>query len=505
MDMQATSIGLADIPENTLHKLMLGEDPIVLVRRGMTVRAYAGKCPHAGAPLEQGALCGDRLVCPWHKAVFALDGGALLEPPALEALRRYQVTVTDGVAEITGATLPPLLAAPVTRAPGTIAIVGAGAAAAAAVAHFRARGISSRIVVIGREDKPPYDRTALSKMVIAGEMEPASIDCLPADVFTGAVELIAGEVVRLDVATHRILLADGTEISYDRALVATGGVPRVPDIPGVRLGGVHVLRSSADAASLVADIEDAHEAVLLGASFISLEVASGLRSRGIGVTVVSNGAIPLAHQFGEAIGARLKRLHEEHGVVFRTGEVERFEGHGRVTAVTLADGAQLACDLVLLGTGVAPAAGFVAGASLADGALEVDAHLRAARDLYAAGDIARFPYKGDATRIEHWRLAQQHGWLAARNILGDDAAFDGVPFVWTAQHGKRIDYLGHAAEWDEIVIDGDLDALEFLGFVVKDGQVTAVIACARETEMAHLAEAMRRNLTLVEARDAARR
>ncbi len=500
MDQTTLRIALADVSEDTLHKAMLGDDPIVLVRRGDTVRAYAGTCPHAGAPLEQGALCGERLVCPWHKAVFALKDGALLEPPALAPLTRYEVTITDGVAEITGATLPAPAAGPPTAAPDTIAIIGAGAAAAAAIAHLTTREVASRIVVIGREPKPPYDRTALSKMVIAGEMDPASVNCLPADAFSGAVERIVGEVVRLDAAAHRIHLADGTAIPYDRALVATGGVARRPDFPGIDLAGVHVLRSSEDAASLVTDIEDAREAVLLGASFISLEVASGLRSRGIGVTVVSDGAIPFARQFGEQIGARLKRLHEEKGVMFHTGQVKRFEGDQRVSAVAFDDGTQLACDLVLLGTGVAPAAGFVEGARVEHGALDVDAHLLAAPDLYAAGDIARFPYKGQPTRIEHWRLAQQHGWLAARNILGDDVAFDGVPFFWTAQHGVRIDYLGHAAGWDEIVIDGDLDALDFLAFAVKDGHVAAVIACARDTAMAKLAEAMRHDLTLAEAK-----
>ena len=503
MDQSPIRIELAHIPENTLHKIMLGDTPLVLVRRGDMVRAYAGTCPHAGAPLEQGALCGDRLVCPWHKAVFALHDGALLEPPALAPLTRYEVNIAAATAEITGTTLPAPAPAPATHALATIAVIGAGAAAAAAIAHFRTRDITSRIVVIGPEPKPPYDRTALSKMVIAGEMPPASVDCLPDEAFIDTVERIVDEVVRLDAPGHRIHLVSGTVIPYDRALVATGAVPRVPDIPGAPLPGVHVLRSSADAASLVADIDGARTAVLLGASFISLEVASGLRSRDIAVTVVSNGAIPFAHQFGPEIGARLKRLHEEKGVVFRTGDVERFEGDTRVSAVALRDGSRLACDLVLLGTGVAPNAGFVAGASLEHGALTVDAHLLAAADLYAAGDIARFPYRGELTRIEHWRLAQQQGWLAARNILGDAAAFDGVPFFWTAQDGVRIDYLGHATAWDEIVIDGNLDELDFLAFVVKDAYVVAVVACARDTAMARLAEAMRRDLTLAEARDAA--
>ena len=496
-------IKLADIPERTPHKAMLGDDPVILVRQGLLVRAYSGTCPHAGAPLEQGAICGERLVCPWHKAVFALRDGAVLEPPALAPLTRYEVRMVNGMVEVAGKTMPAPVTPPTTDAPDRIAVIGAGAAAAAAVALLRARETRARITVVGPESKPPYDRTVLSKMVIAGEMGPDAIDLLPDDAWTGNVEHVVGEVVRLDAAGHRIELADGTAIAFDRALVATGGVPRRPDLPGVELAGVHVLRTSADAAVLLADLKGAREVVLLGASFISLEVATGLRQRGIGATIVSGGATPLAHVFGDEIGTRIRQLHEEHGVVFRTGRIARFTGDGRVAAAVLEDGTTLPCNAVLLGTGVAPATGFVDGLKLEDGAVVVDRQLHAAHGVFAAGDIARFPYRDKPTRVEHWRLAQQHGWLAARNMLGDAADFDAVPFFWTAQHGHRIDVLGHAPEWDDIVVDGDLGSLDFIAYVMRDDTVAAAVSCKRDTAMARLTEAMRVELTLEGARAAA--
>ncbi len=493
--MSTFRIALAAIPEDRPHRIEVGETPILLIRHGAEVSALAAACPHAGAPLEKGAVCEGRLICPWHKAAFAVRDGALLEPPALAALTRYTVRIEDGFAIIDGREAEP---AP-THATfdGTIAIVGAGAAASGALALLQARGHAGRVIVIGQEAAAPYDRTVLSKMVIGGKM-PAAPKALFEAGLEPNVELVVGEVVGLDAGGRTITLRDGRTIGYERALAASGGAPKWPGLPGEHLTGVHVLRSVADAASLVDSIGTARRAVILGAGFIGLEVASGLRERGVGVTVIASGT-PLARVFGERIGGRLRALAEDKGVVFSDGKVVRFEGGERVERVVLEDGTVLACDLAVLGTGVAPNVGFIEGVTLDDGVV-VGPSLLAAPDLYAAGDIARFAYRGEQVRIEHWRLAQQHGWLAARNMLGEDAIFEGVPFFWTAQHGKRIDYLGHAESWDDEVIDGDLASLDFVAFLVRGGVVAAAIGCGRDTQMARLSDAMRRDLTVAEAR-----
>ncbi len=496
--MSTFRIALASIPEDRPHRIEVGETPILLIRYGAEISALAAKCPHAGAPLEKGAVCEGRLICPWHKAAFAVRDGALLEPPALAALTRYTVRIEDGFAIIDGQEEGPT-ATTQAAFDGTIAIVGAGAAASGALALLQARGHAGRVIVIGQEAAAPYDRTILSKMVIGGTM-PAEPKPLFEAGLAPNVEHVVGEVVGLDAGGRTITLRDGRTIGYDRALAASGGAPKWPGLPGEHLAGVHVLRSVADAASLVDGIGMARRAVILGAGFIGLEVASGLRERGVGVTVVAS-ATPLARVFGARIGGRLQALAEEKGVVFSNGKVARFEGGERVERVVLEDGTVLACDLAVLGTGVAPNVGFIEGVTLDDGVV-VGPSLRAAPDLYAAGDIARFDYRGARVRIEHWRLAQQHGWLAARNLLGEDAVFEGVPFFWTAQHGKRIDYLGHAENWDEEVIDGDLEALDFVAFLVRGGVVAAAIGCGRDTQMARLSDAMRRDLTVADARDA---
>ncbi len=489
-------IALGALQEDQPHRIEVGATPIVLIRQGDHVSALAARCPHAGAPLEQGAVCDGRLVCPWHKAAFSVADGTVLEPPALAPLSRYEVRIEDGFVHVDDQRMTARTPGAV-RSTATFAIVGTGAAASGALALFQSRGHRGRVVVIGPETAPPYDRTVLSKMVIGGQMPPEPKPVL-ADGLGTDIERVEGEVVRLDARARAIHLRDGRTIGYDQALVATGGRPERPGLPGEELGGVHLLRSVADAACLVDSIGRARRAVVLGAGFIGLEVASGLRERGVGVTVVSAGT-PLARVLGERVGRRLQALHAEEGVVFRSGKVARFDGGVRVEQAILEDGAVLDCDLVVLGTGIAPNVEFVEGVKQGDG-IEVDASLLAAPGLFAAGDIARFPYRGVPVRIEHWRLAQQHGWLAARNMLGDGAAFEGVPFFWTAQHGKRIDTLGHATEWDDEVISGDLEALDFVAFLTRDGMVAAAVGCARDAQMARLSDAMRRPLTLAEAR-----
>lgn len=504
MNADPIRIALEALREGIPHKAVLGDTPIVLIRQAGTVSALAGACPHAGAPLEKGAVCEGRLICPWHKAAFSIADGALLEPPALASLTRYAVRIKAGTVIVDGTTIEPDAPAPATTDPGTIAIVGSGAAASGALALLGSRGHRGRVVVVSRETPPPYDRTVLSKMVISGGMPPEAKPVLKDEDFPVGIERVTGEIIRLDATRREIHLADGRSIRFDQALLASGGTPKVPPLPGVELSGIHVLRSAADAVALTSSIKSAKRAVILGAGFIGLEVASGLRERDVVVTIVCSDEVPLVGIVGKRLGRRLRALHEAKGVTFVEGRIARFEGSSRIEQVVLEDGATLPCDLVVLGTGVSPATDFVEGVEAREGGMIVDAMLEAGPGLFAAGDVARFPYRGEMVRIEHWRLAQQHGWLAARNMLGDRASFEGVPFFWTAQHGVRLDYLGHASEWDDEVVEGDFDQMDFVLFLVRDGEVSAAIGCARDAQMALLSHALCRPLPIDEARTIAR-
>ena len=258
---------------------------------------------------------------------------------------------------------------------------------------------------------------------------------------------------------------------YDAALLATGSSPKRPDLPGADLGNVFLLRSRRDADAILAQAERSERAVVLGASFIGMEVAASLRERGLEVTVVGQESAPFEKQLGARIGGVFVTLHQQRGVAFRLGnEVKALRGEGNVSSVALASGENLPADLVVVGFGVRPVTDYLADVPLnGDGSISVDASLRLADGLYAAGDIARFPLRGDGDpiRVEHWRVAEQHGRIAALNMLGEAQRYDAVPVFWTIQYLKRLDYIGHAADWDDVVVHGDLMKPEFLAYYVR--------------------------------------
>jgi NADPH-dependent 2,4-dienoyl-CoA reductase/sulfur reductase-like enzyme/nitrite reductase/ring-hydroxylating ferredoxin subunit len=500
---------LDELREDRATRVKAGETPVMLVRAGQAVRAFSADCPHAGAPLEQGALCHGRIVCPWHKGTFDATDGRLIEPPALAALDRYEVRIEGGEVFVTPEPLE--RPKPESRGSGkTLFIAGAGAAGAAACTALREAGFEGRIVLAGRDARVPYDRTTLSKFVVAGDLKPDDVYPLfdPAFLEKERIERIESEVVRLDAAARRAELADGTAIDYEAALVCTGGVPLPLDVPGSNLAHVHVLRNLDDARSILVTLDDAKRVVIVGSGFIGLEVASCLVKRGIEVNVVAPGKVPFARQFGERIGDMFRRLHERNGVTFHmNAHVSSLRGGNAVREAMLDSGERLVADAVIAGTGIRPATSFITGLALGeDGGITVDPAMRAAPGLYAAGDVARFPLpvSGKAVRIEHWRVAQQHARVAALNMAGITRTYAGVPFFWTYHYGKRFDYLGHADKPGDIVIDGDPDAQDFIAYLLEGGRVSAVVACEREAVTARLAEAMREPLTLDAARDVVR-
>ena len=483
-------------------RVQAGNEEMILIRQGDQVHAYQSNCPHEGAPLEEGVICGGLLVCPWHKAAFAVDEGAVCEPPALTDLRRYRAWVKDGEVWVDDQPLPKN-EPPRHSDARTFVVVGAGAAGSAAVATLLDHGFGGRLIWLDQERQPAYDRTALSKFVIAGEMAPDEVSPLlePDQLRKGHLDRRFGKVRALDARKRQITLADGQHIDYDAALLATGGKPLRPQLPGVDLPGIMTLRSREDAARLLDAAEPGQNVVIVGDGFIGLEAAAALRKYGAQVHVVTRHEVPLAKQLGERIGRCIRELHERKGVVFHgPTEVERFLGEDKVEAVLLANGEKLVTSLVLLGTGVKPATAFVQGVQLAkDQSLPVDAELHAADGLWAAGDIATFPHAGRPVRIEHWRLAQQHGVIAAANMLGEQRRYNDVPFFWTYQHGRTYEVLGHARDWDRIEFVGEPEKGDFVALQCAGNQVEAVIAKGYSDAMATLSQRMKRPLTLDEA------
>ena len=491
---------LSQVPANRGLGVECDGQKILLVREGEAVRAFSATCPHAGAPLEEGAICEGRIICPWHKAAFRLSDGGLVEPPALAGLARYPVRVEGDDVFVDPRPSSAFKAAP-RASKETFAIVGAGAAGAAAAASLREFGFDGRLLLIGRESGLPFDRTALSKFVVAGEMKPEETPLLQPETFyrEQRIELVNAEVSGFDVARREVTLEDGRKIMFDQGLIAPGGEPKPIGVEGASLAGVHVLRSREDTKAILADVREGVRAVVLGASFIGLEVAACLRAQKASVAVVSPDEVPFVRTFGQRIGRALRKLHEDNGVVFLApAKAAKFEGDGRVAAVVLEDGRRLETDLVIVGVGVKPATGFVSGAVLTrEGGLVVDTHMRVAEGVYAAGDVAAFPVppEGRQDRIEHWRVAQIQARVAAENMLGGAATYEAPPFFWTYHYGQNYEYIGHAKTWDDEIVVGDVEGQNFVAFFLEAERVVAVVACQRQRLTAALAERMRAPLT----------
>jgi NADPH-dependent 2,4-dienoyl-CoA reductase/sulfur reductase-like enzyme/nitrite reductase/ring-hydroxylating ferredoxin subunit len=498
---------LADLRSDRGLQVKFGEIQALLVLHGDEVRAFQAFCPHAGAPLADGAICQGHLICPWHKAEFALDDGHLCEPPALDALIRYPTQVINGEVHVDDQPVP---ASSPTLAPDSrcFAILGAGAAGTAAACALREKGFNGRILLIDRESAPGYDRTALSKFVLSADMDLAEIPPLRDDSFyrDNRIERLHGEVMKLDVVNKRLTLADGRRFDYDAALVTTGGEPRALPLVGADLPQVLTLRNRDDARRILASVQPGGHALIVGDSFIGLEAASAMRTQGVNVTILAHHEVPFAGQLGERIGQALRALHEHHGVLFRTHvDVSRFEGAERngnpvLKTAVLTNGERMEVDMALIGVGVTPVTHFVDGLALEDdGSLAVDDGMRAGKDLWAAGDIVTFPLSTRPCRIEHWRLAQQQARIAAGNMLGEGRHYADVPYFWTYHFEKRLDYLGHAEQWDDITYLGDPERFDFLALFCKQGVVAAVVGCERERPMAMLAERMKQTLFKDEA------
>ena len=507
----------ASLPEGALKAFPTPASgpQVLLTRQQGQVHAFAPNCPHYGAPLEKGKVVNGKLICPWHHACFKLDSGHLCEPPALDNLPKFAVREEAGrilvqvpasppastdkpdatpTAEVGGT---PPAAAPAPADARTFVIIGGGAAGGFAAQTLRKEGFVGRVVLISSEEKVPYDRTKLSKAYLAGKAQPETLPLRQRD-FYAAQKIEWRPNTRatgLNLASHEIELEGQPPLHYDQLLLAPGSVPNLlPKLPGHNLAGVLPLRTQADADALLAATKNAKEIVIIGSSFIGMEAASSLIGEGRQVTVIAQEKVPFERVLGPEIGAMFRQLHEEKGVKFETeAEVTSIPGErGHAVGVALKSGKLVAADVVVLGVGVRPATSFLQEAFTLekDGGLAVDAFLQAAENVYAAGDIACFPLApaGQPTRIEHWRVAQQHGQTAARNMLGQREKFAAAPFFWTQQYGKSLRYAGHAARWDEIIYQGEVAKQDFLAFYVLDNRLVAAAGMNHDDDMIYIAE-----------------
>ena len=450
-------------------------EPVVLVRDGGQVHAVAATCTHYGGPLAEGLVFDGAIHCPWHHACFDLATGKA-HGPALAPIACFDVKLENGKLRVGAKREPGKPAA--AGGPKAIVIVGGGAAGVACAEALRAEGSRATITIVAGEGSDPVDRPNLSKDYLAGNAPEEWVFLRTADALAGSdIRLEPGPVTAIDRGAHTVKTAAGRDLPWDALVLATGAEPIRLQLDGAQLPHVHVLRTLADSRAIAAAAKAGEPAVVIGGSFIGLEVAASLRARGAGVTVVAPEAVPLARVLGDEVGAFVRRVHEGKGVAFRLG---RKPAKITAEAVELDDGSKLPARLVVMGVGVRPRTELAQAAGLKiDRGVVVDDQLRAAPDVWACGDIARYPWDGELVRIEHWQVAVRQGQAVARAMLGRGASRD-VPFFWSQHHDVTIGYVGHAEKLDRVEVKGDLDARDAHVIYREGGRLRAVATIGRD-------------------------
>ncbi|MBL0217219.1 MAG: FAD-dependent oxidoreductase [Myxococcales bacterium] len=461
-------------------------EAIVLVRDGASVHALGATCSHYGGPLAEGLVAGGTIRCPWHHACFDLSTG-IAHGPAISPVACYDVALEGGTLRV-GARRERVR--PGGLSPASVVIIGGGAAGVACAEALRGEGHKGMITMLTAEGSDPVDRPNLSKDYLAGNAPEEWVFLRTREALAGIeVDVVDDPAAAFDPKERTVTTKGGRELSYDALLLATGAEAIRLPLPGADLPHVHTLRTLADSRAIAAAISADLPVVIIGASFIGLEAAASLRARGAQVTVVGPEPVPLARVLGTEVGAFVRRVHEAKGVVFELG---RKPASITADAVILDDGRALPAKVVVMGVGVKPRLELATAAGLTiERGVVVDAQLRACAGVWAAGDIARYPWSGQMVRIEHWQVAVRHGQAAARAMLGGKWRAD-VPFFWSQHHDVTLGYVGHAEAFDTPEIHGDLEARDAHVVYREGGRIRAVMTIGRDRLALEIEAAMER-------------
>jgi apoptosis-inducing factor 3 len=463
----------------------VGDEDVLLVQLGSEVVAIEPYCSHYHGPLAEGLVVDDTIRCPWHHACFSLRTGDAVRPPALNALSIWEVEREADKLFVRRKREAPMATHPTTAGPDRIVIVGGGAAGFAAAEMLRREGFAGAITMLSNDSAAPVDRPNLSKDYLAGTAPEDWLPLRPDDFYGEAgIDLrLNTSVAAIDPKERSVTLGNGDKMPFDRLLLATGAEPVRLKIPGADQPHVHTLRSVADSRAIIKAAESAQRALVIGASFIGLEVAASLRARKLEVHVVAPEERPMERILGPDMGDFVRALHEQNGVNFHLGDtVEKLDG----MRALLKSGGMIEADLVVVGIGVKPRLELAEQAGLAiDRGVTVNAYLEtSAPGIFAAGDIARWPdpHSGANIRVEHWVVAERQGQTAARNMLGRRERYDAVPFFWSQHYDVPINYVGHAEGFDDIKVEGSIAGKDCILQYRRGGRALAIASIYRDLD-----------------------
>lgn len=489
--MSTIRFKLQEIPDGGMKSFHHHDQIVLVTRDGDTVTALQGKCPHAGADLGKGLRCDNRIICPWHHATFDAQSGELLEPLAVAGLERYQISGDDEQRTIHVDQVIDSPPAPKQQQDTHTLIIGGGAAGFMTATHLRSNGYAGKITMISADNHAPYNRPLLSKGFLAGQMDVDKLKLGGGDwANENSVALKLNTYAQsIDPKKRQVTLSNGEHFDADYLVIATGATPTRPPIEGVNLENVFVMRSLEEAKA-IGEAADGHHVVIIGTGFIGMEAAASLSQRGTtaSITVIGMNDSVMDTIVSSKVSSGLQQLHESNGVTFKMGaSVKKISGDSnKVTGVTLDSGETIAADVVVLGTGVAPCVEVIETSKKEskDG-VNVSANLLLEQGAYALGDIANSDTILGKLRIEHWRVALQHGMIAAENILrqGNDdievRPFDErLPFFWTQQFGKSLRYIGHAETTKYAILRGNPNELDYVEFYFNEDSDNARVVAA---------------------------
>jgi NADPH-dependent 2,4-dienoyl-CoA reductase/sulfur reductase-like enzyme/nitrite reductase/ring-hydroxylating ferredoxin subunit len=507
----------AELKDGEMKEVSFEEGKVLLSRLGDKIHATSAFCTHYGAPLAKGVLTSDgRVVCPWHGACFNVCTGDIEDAPAPMALHSFETQVKNGkilVTANTASTLkknlsrqPKLLATGVSSAGKGVVIVGGGSGAFNAVESLREHGYQGPITILSKENHTPIDRTKLSKALIT---DAASIEWRSAadlKIKYGTNIRLGVEVTSIDIENKTVTVDEGKELlAYDRLILASGGIPRRLPIQGAQLQNVYTFRDIDDAKKVDAAAQEGKRLVVIGSSFIGMELISALSKRKLAsIDVIGMDEFPFEGVLGKAVGAGFKKYHESNGVKFhmltKVEKIVASEANAELAAGVVVNGTTLPADFVIMCVGVAPATGFLKGSGIeleSDGGVRVDKYLRVktgkdTKHVFAIGDIAIYPLaNGEEARIEHWNVAANQGRAVGSSIAGKPQAYVKVPIFWSAQ---QLRYCGYGAKHDDIFIKGDPNELKFIAYYIKADKVVAVASMQNDPVIPKASELLRLGL-----------
>ncbi|XP_032899490.1 apoptosis-inducing factor 3 isoform X3 [Amblyraja radiata] len=477
--------------------------------------AIGHKCPHYGAPLVKGVLTNGRVRCPWHGACFNVATGDIEDFPGLDSLPKFQVRIEKEKVMVRASKQAlqsqkrvKWMVRCATLSDGSfnntnVLIIGAGPAGLVCAETLRQEGFTDRIVMCTMEMHLPYDRPKLSK----------SLECQAEQITLRSKEFLSQydiemqtgrEVVSVDVKNKVVHFKDGLKMEYTNLLIATGSRPKPLQCQGADLENVYQLRTPEDA-NCIAKLANDRNAVIVGASFIGMEVAAYLTDKSHSVSVIGIENIPFRKVLGEKVGQSIMKMFETNRVKFYLqNEVSELRGQdGKVKEVVLKSGKILRADVCVVGIGVVPATLFLKQSGInmdSKGFLPVNKLMQTNMPgVFAAGDIVTFPLafrNNKKVNVGHWQMAHVHGRIAALNILGKGVEINTVPYFWTAMFGKSIRYAGHGEGFDDVIIQGDLDERKFVAFYTKSDEVIAVSSMNYDPIVSKVAEVMASGRTI---------